>query len=257
MESLQNCDEKIVLITGGARGIGYAIAEVFLSNGNTVVVSDMDEEEAKRAILELDPSANRTLALKMDVSSSQSVDEGIAKIKQKYGKLNTLINNAGNFRQAPSATYSDEDWKFVTGVHLDGTFRCVRSAYSLLKNSIESSIVSISSISAHIGLPGRLSYTVSKSGIEALTRVLAVEWAPDGIRVNAVAPGFTLTRSTANNFEKGISSPDKLIAAVPLRRLADPKEIAEAVYFLSSPKASYITGQTLVVDGGATIDIRI
>lgn len=102
-----------------------------------------------------------------------------------------------------------------------------------------------------------MSYVVSKAGIEALTRVLAVEWAPDGIRVNAVAPGFTLTQSMDDAVKKGITSPEKLIAAIPLRRLAVPKEIAEAVYFLSSSKASYITGQTLIVDGGATIDIRI
>jgi NAD(P)-dependent dehydrogenase (short-subunit alcohol dehydrogenase family) len=257
MESVENDEGKVVLVTGGARGIGYAISKVFYSNGYTVVISDLDEDAAKSAILEIDPNKKRTFAIKLDVASSESVDRGIAQIKDKYGKLNVLINNAGNFRQAPSATYSDEDWEFVTGVHLDGTFRCVRAAYPLLKQNTNSSIVSISSITARIGLPKRLSYVVSKAGIEALTRVLAVEWAPDGIRVNAVAPGFTLTQSMDDAVKKGITSPEKLIAAIPLRRLAVPKEIAEAVYFLSSSKASYITGQTLIVDGGATIDIRI
>jgi len=257
MESIESNVGKVVLITGGARGIGYAISEVFYGKGYTVAMSDLDEDAAKGAILKLDPSQQRTFAIKLDVASSESVNNGISKIKNKYAKLNVLINNAGNFRQAPSATYSDEDWEFITGVHLDGTFRCVRAAYPLLKESLGSSIVSISSITARIGLPKRLSYTVSKAGIEALTRVLAVEWAPDDIRVNAVAPGFTLTQSTADVIEKGISNSTNLIAAVPLRRLALPSEIAEVVYFLASSQSSYITGQTLVVDGGATIDIRI
>jgi 3-oxoacyl-[acyl-carrier protein] reductase len=137
MESVENDEGKVVLVTGGARGIGYAISKVFYSNGYTVVISDLDEDAAKSAILEIDPNKKRTFAIKLDVASSESVDRGIAQIKDKYGKLNVLINNAGNFRQAPSATYSDEDWEFVTGVHLDGTFRCVRAAYPLHKTEHE------------------------------------------------------------------------------------------------------------------------
>ena len=247
----------VVLVTGGARGIGFACCQNFFDAGFDIAVTDMDGDVAQESALTLDPSGKRTFAATMDVSSTDSVNAAFEAVGKHFGRLDALVNNAGNFLQAPTATYTDKDWDSVTGVHLDGSFRCSRAAYPFLKNSPQGAIVSISSIAARIGLPGRLSYSVSKSGIEALTRVLAVEWALDGIRVNAVAPGFTHTRSYDDLVRKEISTPEKLIAAVPMRRLADPLEIGAVVYFLATPKASYLTGQTVVVDGGATIDIRI
>ena len=247
----------VVLVTGGARGIGYACCQTFYEGGFDVVVTDLDSDVARESARELDPDGIRTLALEMDVSSTQSVDAAIISATDHFGRLDALVNNAGNFLQAPTATYTDKDWDFITGVHLDGAFRCSRAAYPYLKQSPQGAIVSLSSIAARIGLPGRLSYSVSKSGIEALTRVLAVEWALDGIRVNAVAPGFTHTRSYDDMIRKGVSTGEKLVAAVPMKRLANPLEIAAVVQFLATPKASYVTGQTIVVDGGATIDIRI
>lgn len=247
----------VVLVTGGARGIGFACCQSFYNAGFDVAVTDMDADVAQASALELDPAGKRTFAVELNVAKTESVNGAFAKVGEHFGRIDVLVNNAGNFRQAPSATYTDEDWEYVTGVHLDGAFRCSRAAYPFLKKSPQGAIVSISSIMARIGLPKRLSYAVSKSGIEALTRVLAVEWALDGIRVNAVAPGFTHTRSHDELLGKGLTTNEKLLDAIPIKRLADPMEIGNVVHFLASPTASYITGQTLIVDGGASIDIRI
>lgn len=259
MDSLTEMKSRnpVVLVTGGARGIGFACCQSFFNAGFDIAVTDLDGEVAQVSALELDPTGKRTIAVELNVASTQSVTVAFAKVGEHFGGMDVLVNNAGNFRQAPSATYTDEDWEYVTGVHLDGTFRCSRAAYPFLKESAQGAIVSISSIMARIGLPKRLSYVVSKSGIEALTRVLAVEWALDGIRVNAVAPGFTHTRSYDDLLGKGLTSNEKLLDAIPIKRLADPMEIANVVQFLASTTASYITGQTIIVDGGASIDIRI
>ena len=247
----------VVLITGSAHGIGFATAQKFFANGYIVAVADLDESEIQTALKELDSKGERSIGLKMDVTSRQDIEAGVAKIIAEFGRLDVLVNNAGNFRQGATDTYTDSNWDQITSVHLDGAFKASQIAYPHLKKSPAGAIVSISSIAAHIGLPKRTSYSVSKAGIEALTRTLAVEWASDGIRVNAVAPGFTESRWWQDLQDKGLTSPEKLLAAIPLRRLGKMSEQAAAIYFLASAEASFVTGQTLIVDGGTTIDVRI
>ena len=247
----------VVLITGSAHGIGFATAQKFFANGYSVAISDLNEGEIESALKVLDPEGGRSIGLKVDVTSRQDIEAGVAKLIAKFGRLDVLVNNAGNFRQGATDTYSDSDWDLITSVHLDGAFKASQIAYPYLKKSPAGAIVSVSSIAARVGLPKRASYNVSKAGIEALTRTLAVEWASDGIRMNAVAPGFTESRNTKDLEDKGLTTPAKLLAAIPLGRFAKPSEQAAAIYFLASSEASFITGQTLVVDGGTTIDIRI
>lgn len=247
----------VVLITGSAHGIGFATAQKFFANGYSVAISDLNESDIESALKELDPEGNRSIGLKVDVSSRQDIEAGVAKLIAKFGRLDVLVNNAGNFRQGATDTYTDSDWDQVISVHLDGSFKAAQIAYPHLKKSPAGAIVSISSIAARVGLPKRASYNVSKAGIEALTRTLAVEWASDGIRVNAVAPGFTESRNMQDLEDKGLTTPAKLLAAIPLGRFAKMSEQAAAIYFLASAEASFITGQTLIVDGGTTIDIRI
>jgi NAD(P)-dependent dehydrogenase (short-subunit alcohol dehydrogenase family) len=247
----------VVLITGSAHGIGFATAQKFFANGYNVAISDLNEGEIESALKELDPEGNRSIGLKVDVTSRQDIEAGVAKLIAKFGRLDVLVNNAGNFRQGATDTYSDSDWDQIISVHLDGAFKAAQIAYPYLKKAPAAAIVSISSIAARVGLPKRASYNVSKAGIEALTRTLAVEWASDGIRVNAVAPGFTESRNMKDLEDKGLTTPAKLLAAIPLGRFAKMSEQAAAIYFLASAEASFITGQTLIVDGGTTIDIRI
>jgi NAD(P)-dependent dehydrogenase (short-subunit alcohol dehydrogenase family) len=247
----------VVLITGSAHGIGFATAQKFFANGYSVAISDLNESDIQAALKELDPEGNRSIGLKIDVSSRPDIEAGVAKLIAKFGRLDVLVNNAGNFRQGATDTYSDSDWDQIISVHLDGAFKAAQIAYPYLKKSPAGAIVSVSSIAARVGLPKRASYNVSKAGIEALTRTLAVEWASDGIRVNAVAPGFTESRNMKDLEDKGLTTPAKLLAAIPLGRFAKMGEQAAAIYFLASSEASFITGQTLIVDGGTTIDIRI
>jgi len=247
----------VALITGGAHGIGRATAERFLAGGFRVAICDLDPTALSASVAALDPGQQRSLGLVMDVSARSSIADGISDVVDHFGRLDVLVNNAGNFRQGPSHDYLDSDWDSVTGVHLDGAFRASQLAYPHLRRAPAPAIVSVSSIAAHIGLPQRLSYAVAKAGIEALTRTLAVEWAGEGIRVNAVAPGFTESRHMQSLADKGLTTAERMIAAVPLGRFARTGEQASAIYFLASAEASFITGQVLIVDGGTTIDIRI
>ena len=247
----------VVLITGSAHGIGFATAQKFFANGYNVALSDLSDEDIASSLKQLDSQGDRSIGLKVDVTSRQDIEAGVAKIIAKFGRLDVLVNNAGNFRQGATDTYSDSDWDQITSVHLDGAFKASQIAYPHLKKSPAGAIVSVSSIVARVGLPMRASYSVSKAGIEALTRTLAVEWASDGIRINAVAPGFTESRWWQDLQDRGLTTPDKLVAAIPLRRLGKMSEQAAAIYFLASSEASFITGQTLVVDGGTTVDVRI
>ena len=246
----------VALVTGSGGALGSEMCKQFLDDGYDVVVSDLREDAAQEVAKALDPKGEHVFTVSIDVGSTESVDAGIAKIIERFGRLDVLVNNAGNFRQGLTHTYSDEDWRFITNVHLDGAFRCCRAAYPHLKKSPYPTIVSIASVAARIGLPGRLSYSVSKAGLEALTRVLPVEWAPDNIRVVALAPGFTKTQNRIFVDGKEVTY-ESFAQAVPMKRMGRPEEQASVVVFLASQKASYINGQTIVVDGGATIDLRV
>jgi NAD(P)-dependent dehydrogenase (short-subunit alcohol dehydrogenase family) len=249
--------ERVALITGAARGIGLACARHLHTEGLKVVLTDVDVAGAEASAASLDSAGESAVGVELDVTSTESVSRAFAAMAERWGRLDVLVNNAGIVDPRPSHELADEEWSRMLGVHLDGTFRCSRAAYGLLRQAGDAAIVNLSSICARLGLPKRLGYSAAKSGIEGLTHVLAAEWAPQGIRVNAVAPGYTATPRMARVLEEGLLTPERIAEIVPLGRFGEPEEIAEAVAFLASSRASYITGQTIVVDGGVMVNASI
>jgi NAD(P)-dependent dehydrogenase (short-subunit alcohol dehydrogenase family) len=246
----------IALVTGGAKGIGFAISDEFASQGWTVVITGRDVGALEGATEELSarhPHAEISWKA-MDVRSRESIDKVFGEVSKEIGSLSCLVNCAGVIIRNESEVLSDADWDTVIETDLSGVFRCSQAAFPDLAKSTDATIVNVGSIAGSVGIAGRASYTASKAGLEGLTRTLGLEWANRGIRVNAVAPGWTLTDMVAGGIKDGRLSEAALTARIPQQRLAQPYEIAKVVMFLASTDSSYITGQTIVVDGGITIN---
>jgi NAD(P)-dependent dehydrogenase (short-subunit alcohol dehydrogenase family) len=238
---------KVALVTGAARGIGLATAKRFLAEGWRVALLDIERDLLNGAVAALaDP--DRTLALQCDVSDAGGVALAMEAVNTRFGRLDALVNNAGIAVFAPLLETSDADWSRILEVNLTGPFRCTKAAAPLLREHGGGAIVNITSISAVRASTLRAAYGTSKAGLAHLTKQLAVELASLGIRVNAVAPGpvDTAMAKAVHSAEIRADYHD----AIPLNRYGLEEELAEAIFFLCSERASYITGQVLAVDGG-------
>jgi NAD(P)-dependent dehydrogenase (short-subunit alcohol dehydrogenase family) len=238
--------QKVALVTGAARGIGLAVAKRFLAEGWRVALLDIEGELLWKSVEAL-AAAGDTLALNCDVSDASAVASAVAEIERRFGRLDALVNNAGVAVFAPLLETSDDDWSRVLAVNLTGPFLCAKAAVPLMRGH-GGAIVNITSISAVRASTLRSAYGTSKAGLAHLTKQLAVELASLGIRVNGVAPGPVDTAMA-----KAVHTPEiraDYHDAIPLNRYGLEEELAEAVFFLCSDRASYITGQILAVDGG-------
>jgi NAD(P)-dependent dehydrogenase (short-subunit alcohol dehydrogenase family) len=239
--------QKVALVTGAARGIGLAVAKRFLTEGWRVALLDIEGELLSKSVDAL-AAADTTLALHCDVSDKSAVTRAFAEVERRFGRLDALINNAGIAVFAPLMEISDDDWHRVLAVNLSGPFLCTRAAVPLMREHGGGAIVNITSISALRASTLRAAYGTSKAGLAHLTKQLAVELGLLGIRVNGVAPGPVDTAMA-----KAVHTPEiraDYHDTIPLNRYGLEEELAEAVFFLCSDRASYITGQILAVDGG-------
>ena len=238
---------KSALVTGGGRGIGREIALALAGAGADVAVSDIDEETVNRTAEDIKALGCRSLAIKADVSSSDSVSSMVAAFLETFGKIDILINNAGITRDTLLLRMKEADWDAVLSVNLKSAFLCCKEVARPMMKAREGKIVNISSIVGIIGNAGQANYSAAKAGMIGLTKSLARELAGRSITVNAVAPGFIQTAMTDKLSEQDRQA---FIDNIPLKRIGLPKDIANAVLFLVSPLADYITGQVLTIDGG-------
>jgi len=239
---------KIAVITGGGSGIGRATAKLFAREGAQIVIAEINEAQAQQVAAEIGTNA---LAITTDVTDEQCIKALFAQVKERFGQLDILISNAGRPWQSTSLTATDEDWNACLNLNLKSAWLCARAAFSLMSKG--GSIVTIASTQGYRSNDRSFPYSAAKGGLLALTRNLAVEYAPQGIRVNAIIPGqieSVRTESFFNSFTDPAEARRRVLSTFPLGRLGQPEDIAKAALFLASDEAEWVTGIWLTVDGG-------
>ncbi|MDI6745323.1 MAG: 3-oxoacyl-ACP reductase FabG [Thermodesulfovibrionales bacterium] len=241
-------DKKVVLVTGGSKGIGRAIADIFASNGDAVVINynkSHDEAEELRKSLSL---INNAVSIEQaDISDYGQVKGMTGRIIEKYGRIDVLVNNAGIIKDGFLMLMTEKDWKDVIAVNLTGVFNCSKAVTEHMISQKSGVIINVSSLSGITGLSGQTNYSAAKGGVISFTKALSKELAPFGIRVNAVAPGVIETEIVESINER---VKKQFIENIPLKRFGRTGEVASVVKFLASEDASYVTGETICITGG-------
>ena len=235
------------MITGGAQGIGKAIALLFAREGAAVAVADINLEKARETCREVESLGGGALAIGGNVADAKEAETMVQEAIQRFGRLDILVNNAGITRDQVLLRMKEEDWDLVMAVNLKGAFQCTKTALRAFLKQKGGKVVNIASVTGQMGNAGQANYAASKAGLIGFTKSIAREYARRNIQVNAVAPGFIDTAMS-----QAIPQKDRelLIQQIPMERLGTPEDVAEAVLFLASGAADYITGQVLNVNGG-------
>lgn len=242
--------DKVAIVTGAGQGIGRAIAEELGAEGATVVVTDIDDEAARATAEGLGGTA---IGVRADVADRDSVTAMVDEARDRFGRIDVLVNNAGWDKVGPFVESDPADWDRIVGINLYGVLHTSRAVLPIMAEQGAGAVVNLASDAARVGSSGEAVYSAAKGGIVSFTKTTAREMARHQVRVNCVCPGPTDTALFAAVVEGNDKLRDGLIRAIPLRRLAQPADIAHAVTFLASDEASFITGQTLSVSGGMSM----
>ena len=237
-------ENKVVMVTGGAAGIGRVTAENFAKEGAKIAICDVNPEAGEAALKVMGPEASFE---KVDVADSASVSSWVDAVFEKYGQIDVLVNNAGITRDSLIMRMKEADWDAVISVNLKSAFNCVKAVSKIMVKQRSGRIINLASVVGVMGNPGQANYVASKAGMIGLTKTVAKELGARGITVNAVAPGFIETDMTAVLSEK---VKEAMLSMIPLQRAGNPQDVADAITFLASDQAAYITGQVIHVTGG-------
>lgn len=244
--------DRVAIVTGAARGIGKAVALAFMREGTKVALVDVEEKRLEILEEEIRRAGGQALAVLCDVSKAKEVKQMVDQVQGAFGRIDILVNNAGIIRRGTIETVTEEDWDRVIAVNLKGPFLCSKAVSEIMKKQGRGKIVNVSSIAGKMGdITSAPGYGPSKAGLDALTKTLARQLAPYGINVNGVAPHAIETEMSA---EWPLERRKAIIDSIPLKRLGKPEDVAEAVLFLASDAAVFITGEIIDVNGGALMD---
>ena len=253
VKALFDLSEKIAIVAGGSRGIGFAIAEGFASAGARVVVANSTPEQGERAAAAIRAQGREARAIPLDIRQRDSIARLVSETLAAYGRIDILVNAIGVIRRGPIEAVTEEDWDLMMGVNLRGAFLLCQDVGREMIRRRYGKIVNISSNVSQVLQPHRGAYAVTKAGMSHLTRVLGLEWAPHGINVNAIAPAPTITDLNRKFFEDNPKDLEARKQSIPLGRLGAPRDYVGAAIFLASPASDFVTGQTYFVDGGSNL----
>ncbi|MCC9136686.1 SDR family NAD(P)-dependent oxidoreductase [Pontibacter silvestris] len=250
MNEYLTSESKIAIVTGGASGLGYAIVEKFVQNNIRTIIIGRDEEKLKKA---KNAFGELCSCISFDLNKLEQIPNLVNDIVKEYGKIDILVNNAGINMKKPFTEVTDDEFQRIILTNVNAVFSLSREVVNVMLPQQQGSIINISSMASQYGLPKVIAYTASKSAIEGMTRAMAVDLSPEGIRVNCVAPGFIATDMSAKALNNDPERKNKVLSRTPMGKLGVPADVAEAVYFYATDAAKYVTGTVLPVDGGNSI----
>lgn len=247
---MSESNKKVALITGGGSGLGKAMATKFAANDIITIIVGRNEDKLKQSLQEIGENCH---AMVCDVTNLAAIPDFVISIVERFGRIDILVNNAGINQKKEFTEVTDEEFQNVMMTNLSSVFTLSREVVKQMLKQGSGSIINISSMAAQYGIPKVIAYSASKTAIEGLTRAMAVELSPQGIRVNAIAPGFIFSEMTAKALDSDPARKAKVFGRTPMGKMGNPEDIGEAAYFLASEAGKYITGVVLPVDGGNSI----